>query len=397
MNRYFLMQSKRLGKSLPGALLAALVLLGSLFAVFSLTVLRDAQKTDNQKLPVALVGEADEPFLQMGLQAMTAFDSSRFSVDIRQMELEEAKKALQMGQIAAYVQIPESFIDEALHGKIQPLTFVSTTGAAGLVSIFKEEITDMISDVLLAAQKGVYGMADAAGENGLSVGNNMDRMAIRYVEFVFSRDKLYSLEKLGIADSLGLEGYMLCGLGVLFLLLCCLPFAPIMIRQDLSLQRMLRARGSSAWGLVFAEFAAWFANLMALVLVLLLGATAFLGGKFPLAAVLLRIVPVVLMVASLSYMLNCIAADLTGGLVLQFFTVLALCFVSGCLYPVYMFPVGVQQAAARLPAGIARSLLSGAITGQGMGLLPVWLLGYTLVFFLVGGFVTARRIREVEG
>ena len=395
MERYFWMQSKRLGKSLPGALLAALILLGSLLGIFSLVVQQDAQSVENQKFPVALVGYTDEPFLQMGLTALAAFDSTRFSLDIQQMELKQAQDALARGDISAYVEIPEGFIEEALKGRILPLKFVSTTGAAGLVSIFKDEITEVISQILLSAQKGVYGMESAVWENHLTLGNNMDRMSIRYADYVFVRDKIYSLEELGIADALGLEGYLLCGLSVLFLLLCCLPFAPMLIHKDLSLQQMLRAKGRAGFLQTLSELGAYSLSLFIMVLVLLLGAEIFAGSRFPFGAVLLRVIPVVLMAASLSYMLCCLSTDLTGGLVLQFFTVLALCLISGCLYPVYAFPVGVQRVAAWLPAGMARSLLSGSITGQGTGWLPVWLLGYSLAFFLIGSFVSTRRIKGV--
>ena len=101
-----------------------MVLLGSLLAVFGLVIRQDAASDKNQKFPVALVGYTDEPFLQMGLNAVAAFDSTRFSVDIRQMELEDAKKALTAGQIAAYVEIPENFVNEAMVGNILPLKFV---------------------------------------------------------------------------------------------------------------------------------------------------------------------------------------------------------------------------------------------------------------------------------
>ena len=393
MKRLFWLQSKRLGKALPGAFLAAVVLLGSLLAVFGLVIRQDAASDKNQKFPVALVGYTDEPFLQMGLNAVAAFDSTRFSVDIRQMELEDAKKALTAGQIAAYVEIPENFVNEAMVGNILPLKFVSTTGAAGMVSIFKQELTDVISQILLSAQQGVFGMESVVRDNRLPLQNNMDKMSIRYIEYVFSRDKVYSLEQLGIADSLGLEGYMLCGLGVLFLMLCCLPYVPYLIQKDRSSQRMLCAKGKSCFAQAVLEFGAYFLNIFIIVLALLLGAEIFAGSRFPFWKVMYRTIPLALMVTSFSYMLCRMSTDITGGLVLQFFAVLAMCFVSGCLYPVYVFPVKVQQAAAWLPAGIGRSLLSTALTGQGAGMLPVWLLAYSLMFFLIGNAVSARRIK----
>ena len=395
MERYFWMQCRRLGKYLPGALLAALALLGGLLAVFGLTTRQAAMDPEKQKFSVALVGDTDEPFLQMGLAAISAFDSSRFSLDIRQMDQSAAKAALQKGEIAAYVEIPPGFMDAAMYGDILPLHFVSTTGAAGLVSIVKEELTAVLSQILLSAQKGVYGMESAVRENDLPLGDNMNVMALQYTGYVFARDKVYRLEELGIGDDLGLEGYLLCGLGVLFLHLCCLPFAPALIRRELSLQQMLRARGRSCFGQSLAEFFGYFWNLLIIVLTLLLSAELLAAEMFPFAAVLVRVLPVVLMVTSLSYMLCSLSADLTGGMVLQFFAVLGLCFVAGCLYPVYMFPTQVQQLSAWLPASVARSLLAGCITGQSAGWLPVWLMGYALLFFFVGSAVTACRIKGV--
>lgn len=395
MNKYFLLQSKRLSHHLLGALLATLILLGGLLLIFQTLVRQEADQADQKPIKIGMVGQTDDPFLQVGLTALSGFDSFRFTLELQQMELADAQKGLSQGALAAYVVVPEGFLDEAMYGHILPLEFVSTTGATGLVSIFKEELTQVISQVLLSAQKGVYGMEALVSDNGLRVQDNMSVMAVKYGEYVFARDKIYTLEELGIGDALGLEGYLLCGLSVLFLLLCCLPYAPLMIRKDVSLSCLLRAKGFSALRQALAELCAYFITVLSMVLVLLLGAKVVAGEDFPFFGAFLRVIPVVLMAVSMSYMLCCLSTDLTGGIVLQFFSILALCFVSGCLYPVYVFPVKVQQVAAYLPTGLARSLLAGCITGQKAQLLPLWLLGYTGVFFLVAVAVNARRIKGV--
>ncbi len=384
-----------MGRYLIGALLAALVLLGGLFAVFSLLVQQSVAQENNQKFDVAIVGYTDDPFLQMGLNALTAFDSSRFSLNILQMETQEAAGALARGEIAAYVVVPDNFVDNAMRGEILPLQFVSTTGAAGLVSIFKSELTGVFSQILLSAQKGVYGMAEVIEDNDKSYGNIMDDMSIRYATYVFSRDKLYSVDELGIADALGLEGYLLCGLSVLFLLLCCLPYAPLMIRKDTALARMQAAKGRPAFRQCLVDMAVYTLALFAMLLILLLIGVCIMGDKLPFLSVVLAAIPVVILAAALSYMLYCLSTDLVGGILLMFFTTLALCFVSGCLYPVYFFPVRVQQIAAWLPTGLARTQLAGCITGVPAGLTSLWLLLYSLLFFLVGSFVSVRRIKEV--
>ena len=394
MGRYFWIQCKRLSRMLPGAVLATLILLGGLLLVFRLTVEQDSQTVEKQRFRVAMVGYTDDPYLQLGLSAMTGFDSSRMTLDIQMMEQTRAKQALRSGLIAAYVEIPEGFMDEAMVGNILPLKFVTTTGAAGLTSIIKDEITTVISTVLRHTQKGVYGMEHAVRDNGQYLGNNMNVMALQYTEYVLARDKLYAVEQLGIGDALGLEGYLLCGLSVLFLLLCCLPYGAVLIRRDLSLQRMLCAKGKSAFGQAVAEFGAYFLCLLGMLLMLLVGAALF-TEEFPFFAVLWRVGPVVLMTAAFSYMVYSLSTDLTGGILLLFFSGLVLCFVSGCLYPVYMFPVRVQQVAAWLPTGMARSLLAGSITGQKNSGTALYLTFYAVAFFLAGSTVSCRRIKGV--
>ncbi len=382
MGRYFYLQLKRLGRALPGAALVMLLLLGSLFGAWRLLVTQNAQGEENQKITIAMVGTAEDTLLQMGLSAIQSFDSSQFSMELTEMTEPQARQALSAGRIAAYVVIPENFAQEALDGNIQSLKFVSTTGAAGLATVFKEEVTAVISDLLLQSQQGVYGMQSAMREEGIKGrGTKMTELAFTYVDYVLSRDKVYTLEELGISRGLGFADSLVCGLGVALLLLGCLAFAPTMIRRDLALQRVLAARGRPAFFQCLAEFGAYG------LLLLLLTAPLWLAA--PGAAL-----PVVLLAATYSYCLFTLASDLISGLLLQFFTTAALCFVSGCFYPVHFFPVSVQRLAAWLPTGLARDQLATALGGTGGNL---WaLLGCCLAFWALGTGLRMAKIREAR-
>lgn len=224
----------------------------------------------------------------------------------------------------------------------------------------------------------------------------MDDMGILYATYVFTRDKTASVEILGIADALGLEGYLLCGLSVLFLMLCCLPFAPLMIQKDISLSRMLVAKNRPVFLLCLSDFAGYALTLLAMVVLLLTGAKCIAGNAFSFFGVLWTALPVVILAAAFSYMLYSLSSDLIGGILLMFFTTLAVCFISGCLFPVFFFPEKVQLLAAWLPAGLARSQLASCLTGIHSWTTTLLLVLYSLVFFLVGSFVCNRRIQEVR-
>ena len=397
MGKYFQLQCKRLGRYLPGVLLASLVLLGGMLLVFQLLLGQNANREENQKFTIAICGRTDDPFLQMGISAMTSLDSSRFALEISEMEEAEASKALTNGDIAAYVVIPEGFMGAAFVGEILPIRFCCTTGATGIVSMVKEELSKAISDLLLNSQKGVYGMWDAMVDNDLpeqAVGQ-MDRLSLVYVDYILVRDRIYTVEELGISDALGLNEYLLCGLGVLFLLLICLPFAPQMIPGDSALGRMLCSKGKSAWKQALSDFLAYAAALLC-VLLILFALVKLCLPEVVHPAILWKILPVLLFAAAFSFMLYSVSRDIIGGVMLQFFVGVVLCFVSGCLYPVYFFPAKVQQLAQWLPTGIARTQLAGCITGSA----PVWtlpvLLSYCAVFIAIGVTARMQHIRGVK-
>ncbi len=397
MGKYFTLQCKRQLRFLPGALCVALILSLCLLLAFQLFSRQNANEEENQKFPFAICGETEHSFLQMGLSALSSFDASRFALEVVEMEEADAARALARGEISAYVVVPDGFMDAALRGKILPLQFYSTAGATGLVSLVKEELSGVITQLLISSQKGVYGMYDAMVDNGLrgKVNGQMDRLSITYVDYIFTRDRIYRLEELGIADQLGLEGYLLCGLSVLLLLLLCLPFAAIMIPGDASLGRMLCAKGKSAWAQALCDFGAYAAGLIS-ILAVLLGLAGLIvpdiGNGFSL---FFKILPAALFAASFSFMLYSLSRDMVGGVMLLFFVSILLCFVSGCLYPVYFFPVQAQQLAGYLPAGLARAQLASCITGSAPGWILPALLGYCAVFFATGLWARVRHIQEV--
>lgn len=397
MKKYFWMQCKRLLRLMPLVLCVAAVLFGSLSVAYCAMVSLNEGSGAKTKFKVGLVGTAGDTYLQLGLAALESLDSSRYAIDIVTMTEPDAKKAMERGDISAFVVIPEGFVDAAMRGEIRPLKYVSTSGAVGLVTIFKDEITRAINDILLEAQKGIYGAGNALRDHGLSDAQAVNELSIAYTEFVFDRAKTYSVRELGISDGLGLEGYLFCGLSVLFLMLICLPFAPLLVRRDYALARMLAARRRPAAGQAASEFGAYLLGILILLTAVLL-CFSLMGLKISASGLtILYALPAVLTVASLSFLLYQIPSDLISGVMLQFLAALFLCFISGCLYPGYFFPEAVQRIAAVLPTGIARAQLAGCITGAFSAGQTLALLGYSAAFFAAALIVRMRKVTWVRG
>lgn len=394
MGKYFLLQLKRIGRFLPGALLAMLVLLSGLLTAFSVATQRSTVSSQNEKIKIAIVGTAGDTMIQIGLAALKNFDSSQFAMEIVEMTQTQARKELAQGSIGAYVVIPENFVEEAMYGRVLPLKFVSTVGAASMVSVLKTEVTQVVSILVLESQRGVYGMQEAMRDQDIGKrGHHMEVLSFAYVDCILARDQVYTLEELGISDALGLMDYLLCGCFVLFLLLACLPFAPFMVRRDMALTRMLVSRGRSALTQILCDLGAY--CICMLILVLPMPALSALIVPQGLRGLTIwYVLPVALMACAFSFLLYTLSSELISGVLIQFFLSISLCFVSGCLYPVHFFPLGIQKLAGWLPTGAARSVLACGITGEKPGISAWLLLGYSVAFLLTAIFVRLRRVKE---
>lgn len=391
MKQLWILQIKRLLRMLPPVLLAAVVLFGCLTAIYDAVIRVESDDTAQAKFRVGLVGTAGDTYLELGLAALETFDDSRFAVEIITMDEAQAERELIRGNIPAYVVIPEGFMDAALRGEILPLKYVSTSGAVGLVSLFKDEVTSVIGDLLEEAQKGIYGAGLAADSVGQDGGAVIERISIRYVSFLFDRSKVYRVTELGLSEESGLEEYLLCGFGVVLLTLLCLPFAPMLVGQDPALGRMLAARGRSVFLQVCIEFLVYFCGLLVVCLPCL--GWMLRDG----AGCLIGVTPVILTAGAMSFFLYELSRELIGGVMLQFCAGLVLCFLSGCFYPVSFFPETLRRAAELLPTGLARLRLSECLTGAVSGRVTLGLTVYALLFFGGALLLRYRKITAVRG
>ena len=407
MWKYLLLQFKRIGRILPLVLVVVLILYCGLILVFD-TVMDKMSNDDTQtKFDIALVGDPGDTYLNMGVAALQSFDSSRYAVNLLQMDEQEAKKALERGDIGAYVIVPDGFVDAAIEGRVIPLKYVSTAGSAGLVSIFKEEITKVISDIVLACQRGMYGIEGVLESVDYSdLGKYMNAVSVSYAEFALIRSRTYRVDELGAINELGMEGHLFCGISVLFLMLILLPFGALYIKQDLSLNRILSVKRLNIIQQVLCEILTLFISLSAMILLTMLILTfsfnairidiSWLMGGLGLDS-FISLLPAIFMLATFAYMLFCFADELVGGMLLSFFAGVGMCFISGCMYPIYFFPESVQKLAAVLPHSIAREHLSNIVTMRESGDCVTYLLLYGATFAFVAICARYRRMYSARG
>ena len=374
--------------------------------IFSAMLSIDENKKDKQKFAIGVVGDTKESFLGIGISALENFDSSRFAIEFVELDEEKAKSSLQKGEISAYAVVPDDFVNSLVHGEIKKIKYYTTDDGVGISAVFEKEVTQVISNILVQSQKGVYGLADAMEDNGASycTGEKMNELCAEYFELIINRTSMGKNEYIGIADEVSMQGYFLCSIITLFVFLFGISCVSMYAKRDISLNRILYAKGQSGQRQIICEYFTYFL-LVYLVVFVTSVCVVVLGGLKSLIPELeymgmseillftIRIIPVVAMISAFHFLLFEITRDIVTGVLLQFVASVSLTYISGCFYPIYFFPEIVQRISTFLPAGLARSYLSESIVQKPITISFVFILIYFVLFLGVTILVRNRRIK----
>ncbi len=390
----------------PFAVLVAVILFVSLALVFSGFVKMNAEDANNKAFQIGIVGDTQDSLFQFGKKALETFDSSRFSIDFIELSETDAVQQLQKGKLSAYIIIPKGFIDDALAGKINSIKYVTSTGSIGLTSIFKTEITKVVEEILVCSQKGVFGLEDALVDNEIKgVYKHINILNLEYIDLVINRNQIYTVQELGVSGGLSFSQYLICGISILFIFIIGLPFTSVFVKKDMSLHRVISAKGYTYTKQVSAELLSYVFVLLLIIGVVFAAAIVcaclypnILTNETLKAASVLKLVlqalPIVLMSASFCIMLLESTSDIVSAVLLQFFAAVSLCYISGCLYPIYAFPVVVQKIAPFLPTGAARVYLQGCISNKFSFIAFIGVILYSTAFFTITCFIRRHRINK---
>ena len=395
MRKLLFLNIKRELKILPFVATVTVVLFIGLGIILSGVVNHFANKEENQRFKIALTGDMDNAYIQLGMTVMQTLDDTRFSVEFLEMTETEAEKALSKGDISAYVILPEDFIKKALRGENETIQYVTTPGGSGIVTMFKNEITKLVTEIVVGSQKGTYGLGEAVCDVGLESQEStyIDQMSIKYVELIFNRSELYAVEELGISDGLSMAEYLIFGILTLLFMLTGLPYVMVHTKKEQAFSSVLCARGYSIVKQILCEYISHLL-VMSLVMTIVLSVVS-LGLE--MAVNVFLFVPVILMIAAFNIMIFEMADNTVNGVLLHFFVTICICYVSGCLYPIYTFPQTVQKISVFLPTGMARECLAGGLREEIPILQALGLLLYTVLFLVFTCMIRVRKIKNVRG
>lgn len=393
---YIRIQMKRVLRALP-AILIPTILLAGIVALFFLTIRGiDEDAADKKKVEIALVGDLSDPYLKLSIYALEHLDPIHYTVTFLPMSEKEAVQKLDRGQITAYAVIPEGLVESVMRGENKKITYVTAGGSAEMVSILIRELMESMSAILVETQNSVYGMQRFLRECGMEdqLQQATDEFDLRYVNLFLDRAAVCEVQEVGLANELSLQGYYVCAMLLLFLMLWGIACSPLFVKEDLTFQKFLLARGQKLWIQVAGEYVSYL-TLMAVsvfVIAVILAAGLYFtelpvpewekGGSESLLLLAVQAIPVMALLSAFQLFLFELVSGIVNGVLVQFLGAVCMGYLSGCFYPVSFLPEGMQRISAFLPSGMSLKYLDVCMAGQEEAFRYLIGMGMSLFLFL---------------
>lgn len=396
MKRYFFLQLKRMTACIPYLFVYLLLLMAGAGCVFWVLQKKNTDAATMQKIPIGMVGNTEETYFNIAFTALQKLDSTKHTIELHRMNEADAKEALYKGELMAYAVIPDGFVESVLVGKNKQILFVTTNASHDLGNRIVEELTAVISNLLVETQNAIYGMQNLAEEKRLEYDQStaVQELNLQYIDLVLNRTDFFEIEYLAEGSAFSWKTYYGCAffIGILsFWGMGCVMFA---VKRDVALSKLFRVRGYSVATLVLGEYLAYMVWLFVgacIVLSIFCGTGLFVGNGIEL---FFLVTPVIVALAAFQFCLYELTNDVMSAVLWQFITAVIGCYVSGCFYPVTFFPEAVQRFAGYLPQGAALQYMQAYQRGSECGKMLVVLSLYITVCL---GVTVMVRMGKVEG
>ncbi len=385
---------------------AITVLLLTVIITFSALILQSYNNSsDKIRYRFGLVGNTADRYLDVGLATLKNLDSSRFSVEINEMEKAEAIRGVMDGTLLGYIDIPDSFVSDIDRGVDTTLYLIMKQGNTTFGSMMIREIADLVSNMAIRSQSAVFTVGDISIGSGAKKSSDlMNQLSFSLALNAVSRHEMSETEIIGISNHLSMGGYYIGGALTVFLLLWGISCCEILFKKKMPVQRLLYGNNIGAIKQILCEYAVYLiATVIMLLAVFTVAGTVTSRFDFGIGEIadinvirawrlLIACLPVVLLFTSLQFLLyECITSRI-AVIVWQFFLTTVLGYISGCFYPSYFFPKQLQRIAAHLPVGAGFSYIKGILSAEVDRKAVLLVCVYIALFGMLTVIVRKRRL-----
>lgn len=400
---YLRIQLKRTAVYLPFVLLISALILGTMFTIFTAASQSHMDDPGKQKVQIGIVGNTDNAYLNIIFRTLRTLDSSRYSLDFKFLDEDEANAELEAQRITSYLVIPDGYVEAIEKGEYPPLQVVCNSNTTGFGAAITREIVMSISDITTVSISTLDSGYSFVRENlsDVSASGVYDKMVVRYIDVLLSRTQLYETKEVGVSFGQGFESYYMCALSVLFMMIWGVTAAPMFSRRNRELKKMLSADGFGTAGQISAEFMAYMllmafgmicAYVTALLAVKLVSPIIWerigmeLSDIFAFAA---KALFPMLVFGAWNFMLFEAVNSTVSAILIQSLSAIVMGYASGAFYPPTMLPSQIRAFGQFLPSGVSIRFLSQPSVPDFM-----FLVLYAVLFGAVIFFVDKNRSEE---
>lgn len=408
--RYLSAQAKRFLRVYPAIIalvLTTCLCIGIVAAVF-FSADDEKNALEKQKIKIGIVGNLEDTYLDLAVYALQNMDASHYYADMTPMDLETAKKELDSGVIAGYLVVPEGYVESVMNGDEDILTYVMKDTTATFLPQLMNDALKTVSHYVTTSESCIYSYTDLCRDRNIPRGTYRpmaNAMSMEYVSVILSRESAAETEYIGDIIGLDLKEYYICAFFCLAVMLTGLCFAPLLIKERLSLNRLLVSRGVASPSQVISEFLMLFifqgANCFVMLTMVFLvdkHAGVSLGMSFAdfggLISVFFSLLPSVLVLCAMQYFLYELCTGVISGVLMGLFSTVALAFASGFFFPRSSLPESVSRFGSVIPTGYAFTNTVDVLLGKS-SMSPAPIILWSAALIIISCALRSIKIRRI--
>lgn len=361
---------------------------------------------------IGVVVREEDTMTRMAFRYVENLESASQVCHFVRMTEDEGFHALEQGEIAALIVLPEQIIQGIMDGQ-NPAAHVFFPQNAGLEAMLMRELTESGAGLLRVAQAQIYGACDTAAAYGIQERLSVMETDIDTYNLAFALDRLavYDTERVSATGRLSVAQYYAASGAVLFLLLAGMALYPVMTPEPRAFHRQLMRQGT---GGIWQGFCQWTCGFLGMALIVgviwLLGkiagiaapalaeaARAATGGGTAYGSAGVKAGMLLLVLVTVStylYLLYRIAGSRTGSILLIFLLSVVMLYLSGGLVPSVFLPRAVQRVGELLPTAYLIRALGGLYAGYGEGAAGQCVAGMCAYIAVFGAAAHLLRSRD---
>lgn len=360
-----------------------------------------------QRIPIGLVIEEENKMTELALSYLEGMESISSACEFRKMSPEEGQRALERGEIAALMVLPEEMMEAILDSRNYPVKVYFPRNSS-LGALLIKELTDAGAGMLSVAQAEIY----AAYDMNFSLGNPEELSKLEKdinlfnMKFAMARERLIRTRTLQISEEIPLPAHYLASGITLLLMLWGIACGRFLKGDNQAFGRQLLRAGVRRWQWMLAKLSGTLL-VLGIGAICIFGLLAVLSPKLGMPGIEVGITAAGL--PGLAIMLLCIAALLlfcyqaapgrSSGMILIFIITIVIIFVSGGFIPAVFLPESLNSLAKWLPGNafiqVIASLLGAFDTGSGLQSSLLVLLAWSGLFYLASLLINMCK-READ-